>query len=424
MSVEVVSLPFAEVGQKLQSLIDRKQLASLEACVRCGICTESCHYYRSEPKLEHTPFYRAEQLRKIYRYLLSPTARYFRSRDDLGSTSAAELLRRLAEIAFSTCTLCQRCTLDCPFSVDTADIMRVTRALATASGSAPQMLVELADAAIAKGENIEFFKEFYLDQVKELEKQVQDYLGSSRAQIPVEREGARILYVPLSGAHTIVPQAILFNLAEESWTLSLFETSNYAYFLADTARASRIAQRVIAEAERLRVADVVVTECGHGYPVMRWEVARWLGQRPPFRVRSIIEVLDEYLQIGALHRDLRRYSVPITYHDSCNLGRKGGLFEEPRRIIRTVSSDFRELTPNRIYSFCCGAGSGLVAVPERTDIRLRAGKLKAEQIRRTGAKIVVTSCDNCRHQIGELSEHYGLGIEVTSLSELVVKALV
>ncbi len=423
MSAEVASPPLVDVGRKLRSLIDRRQLASLEACVRCGICTESCHYYRSEPKLEHTPFYRAEQLRRIYRRLVDPMGWRFQRRGDPGAISA-EWLRSLAGIAFSTCTLCQRCTLDCPFSVDTADIMRAARALATASGNAPQMLVELADAAIAKGENIEFFKEFYLDQVKELEKQVQDRLGSSKARIPVGREGARILYVPLSGAHTIVPQAVLFNLAGESWTLSLFETSNYAYFLADTARASRIAQRVIAEAERLRVEEVVITECGHGYPVMRWEVARWLGQRLPFRVRSIIEVLDEYLRKGAFRVNPKGNGAPVTYHDSCNLGRKGGLFEEPRRIIRAVSDDFREMSPNRIYSFCCGAGSGLVAVPEWTDIRIRAGKLKAEQIRGTGAKIVVTSCDNCRHQIGELNEHYGLGIEVTSLSELAVKALV
>lgn len=422
MTSEGSAISALDLAAKLKGLLDRKQLASLEVCVRCGICTESCHYYRSEPKLEHTPFYRAEHLRKIYRHLFDPVAHRF-SRWYKAEAPSEEMLRRLFEIAFSTCTLCQRCTLDCPFSVDTADVMRAARALATATGNAPEMLVELADAAIAKGENIDFFKDYYLDQVKELEKQVQDRLGSSRASIPVSKEGARILYVPLSGAHTIVPQAVLFNLAQESWTLSLFETSNYAYFLADTSKAIRIAQRIVTEAEQLKVEEVVITECGHGYPVMRWEVSRWLGQRLPFRVRSIIEVLDEYLRQGRLHLDPQRNGKPVTYHDSCNLGRKGGLFEEPRRIIRAATHDYREMNPNRIYSFCCGAGSGLVAIPEWTDIRLKAGRLKAEQIRQTGAKIVVTSCDNCRHQIGELNDHYGLDIEVISLSELTVRAL-
>jgi len=141
-------------------------------------------------------------------------------------------------------------------------------------------------------------------------------------------------------------------------------------------------------------------------------------------LRSILEVLDEYVREGRLPLDPTKNSEPVTYHDSCNLGRKGGLFEEPRRVIRAVAQDFREMIPNRVQSYCCGGGSGLVAIPEWSDFRLQAGKAKADQIRRTGATIVVTSCDNCRHQIAELSEHYGLGIKVISLSELMVNALV
>jgi len=74
-------------------------------------------------------------------------------------------------------------------------------------------------------------------------------------------------------------------------------------------------------------------------------------------------------------------------------------------------------------SYCCGAGSGLVAVPEFADIRMEAGKHKAEQIRRTEASFVVTSCDNCLHQIRELNEHYNLNIETSNVSQFVVKAL-
>jgi len=406
----------------LDKLVDRRVLASLEVCVRCGICTESCHYYRSNPKTEHTPYYRAEQVRRVYRQFLDPVGRTFPGWFGAKATTD-EALPKLAEIAFASCTLCHRCTFECPFGVETAEIMRVMRSVATATGHAPEMLVELANAAIARGENPDFFRDFYIEQVKELEREVQDRLGSSKAQIPVGQEGVRILYVPLSGAHTIVPQAILFNVARESWTLSMFEVANYAVFLGDTDKAKRIAKRITKEAELLKVKEVVCTECGHGYPTMRWEAPKWFGHTFPFRVRSILEVLDEYVRDGVLHLSPAKNGQPVTYHDACNLGRKGGLYEEPRRVIRAVASDFREMTPNRLHSFCCGAGSGLVAVPEWTDIRLQAGKIKADQIRRTGAKVVTTSCDNCRYQIGELSEHYGLNIEVSGLSELAVKAL-
>lgn len=406
----------------LTELVDRRVMAALEVCVRCGICTESCHYYRSNPRIEHTPYYRAEQVRRVYREVFDPVGRAF-PRWFGAKPAEDEALSKLAETAFASCTLCHRCTFECPFGVETAEIMRVMRSVATATGHSPEMLMEIADAAIAKEENADIFRDIFLDQVKELEKEVQDHLGSSKAKIPVDQKGARFLYVPLAGAHTIVPQAIIFNLARESWTLSMFDTANYAVFLGDTAKAKRIAQHIIKEAETLKVQEMIITECGHGYAAMRWEIPKWLGHPLPFGVRNIIEVLDEYIREGKLQVNRSANCQTVTYHDSCNLGRKGGLLEEPRRVIQAVAGNFQEMTPNRLYSYCCGAGSGLVTVPEWTDIRLNAGKLKADQIRQTGANVVVTSCDNCRHQIRELSEHYGLNIEVTSISELVVEAL-
>lgn len=407
----------------LIQLIDRRMLTAMEVCVRCGICTESCHYYRSDPRPEHAPYYRAEQLRRLYRQLCDPVGRTIPGWFGVGKNKEYNL-EKLADMAFSNCTLCHRCTFECPFGVETAEIMRVMRTIATATGFAPEMLVEIANAAMAKEENMEFFREFFLEQVKDLEKEVQDRLGSSKARIPVNQKGARYLYVPLAGAHTIVPQAIIFNAAKESWTLSMFDTANYAIFLGDMEKARRIANRIIKEAEALKVEEMIITECGHGYTAMRWEVPKWIGRPLPFKVRNVIEVIDDYIRDKVLHFNPATNPAPVTYHDSCNLGRKGGLLEEPRRVIRAVVGDFREMTPNRLHSFCCGAGSGLVATLEWSDIRLKAGKFKAEQIRQTGAEVVITSCDNCRHQIQELGEHYKLNTSVTSISELTSNALI
>ena len=408
--------------EMLGTLVDRRVLTALEVCVRCGICTESCHYYQSNPKTEHTPYYRAEMVRRLYRRFFDPMGRAFPKWVGIKETED-ELLAKLAHVAFASCTLCHRCTFACPFGVETAEIMRVMRGVATATGNAPEMLEELANAAIAKEENAEMFRDIYRDQVKELEKEVQDRLGDSKARIPVEEKGARILYVPLAGAHTIVPQAILLNAAKESWTLAMFESSNYAVFLADPVRSKRITGRVIKEAQKLNTEEIVVTECGHGYTTMRWEADKWFGKLP-FRVRSILEVLDDYVKEGRIHLDPSKNLQPTTYHDSCNLGRKGGIFDEPRRVIKAAVKDYRELIPNRLESYCCGAGSGLVAEPDWMDIRMEAGKKKAEQVKNSGASLVITSCDNCRLQIGDLSQHYGLNVEVSSVSELAVKALV
>ena len=227
----------------------------------------------------------------------------------------------------------------------------------------------------------------------------------------------------LSGAHSIVPPAILFHQAKVNWTLSIFEASNYGVFLGDTERAKHIAKRIIDEAKRLEVKEVVIGEYGHAYTTLRWEAPKWFWEAFPFRVRSIIEVMAGWIQEGRLTFDRSSNKEAVTYHDSCSLTRNGGLLEEPRFVLRAVTEDFREIYPNKEENYCCGGG-GIVAVSEWDSRRLEAGLPKANQIKATGAKIVVAACDNCRIQLGELSEHYGLGVTVAGLCELAARALV
>ncbi len=398
-------------------------VASSNLCTHCGWCVDQCHYYLATKDPTISPVAKAERVRRVYKRHHDWMSRVFPF-----WTGAKELteqeLDEWVEIAYRNCTLCDRCMANCPLAVDTAQVLLAARGVLLAAGKAPEMLVQLADSALAREENLEFFREFYLEQLKELEVEIQDRLGSDKARIPVDVEGAKILYVPLSGAHTITPPATVFNAVGESWTISMFEAANYATYLGDIPKAKRIAERILKEAERLKVQEIVITECGHAYHTMRWEAPKWFGGPLPFRVRSILEVLDEYVRAGRLHLNPSANPEPVTLHDSCNLGRKGGLFEEPRRVVRAAVEDFREMTPNRERAFCCGAGSGLVAMPEWEDMRLKAGEPKAEQVRATGAQVVIASCDNCRHQLTELSEHYGLNTQVIGLSELVVRALV
>ncbi len=412
-----------KVTELLRKQIDRKVAAALETCVRCGVCAETCHYYVADPRPEHVPAYRAELLRKIYRGLFDPIGKI--APDWVGATHLTEsMLDSLAETAFASCTLCRRCTLNCPLGVDNAQIVRVLRALVTANGKAPEILEQLAESAIQREDGLEFIKDLLLEQIGELESELRQRVGDPEARIPVEKKGAEILYVALSGAHTILPAAVLFNVTKSNWTLSLFEAANYGVFLADTPRAKRITERIVKEATALGVKEVVVSECGHAYTTLRWEAPNWFGKPFPFRVRSLVEVMAEWIENGKLKLDPNRNTRRVTYHDSCNLARNSGLLEEPRVILNACVKDFKEMTPNRQHNYCCGGGAGLVAIPEYSDKRLLAGRPKADQIRATGAEIVAASCDNCRHQLGELTEHYELGVEVMGLSDLVVNALV
>jgi Fe-S oxidoreductase len=408
--------------KSLETQLNQPLETALEACARCGICAEACHYYRAEPKVEHIPAYRAERLRSVYRYEHDFLSRLFpiwtRSKKLDEPT-----LANLTEIAFSQCTLCRRCTVNCPLGVDTPLMMRAIRAMASAAGTAPEILVMLADAAIEKGKDPSFYKEMFLEQIREMEEQLRDVTGDSNATIPVEKQGAKILYVPLAGAHTILPPAVVFNAAKEDWTLSIFEAANYGVFLADMKRAKEVAKRIVDEANRLGVKEIVIAECGHAYASYRWDVPNWFAGEFDFRVRSLIEVLAEYIQEGKINLDRTVIPEAVTYHDSCNLARNGGLIEEPRFVLKHVVSDFRELTPSKVEAICCGGGGGLVALAEYAERRIAAGKPKAEQIKNTGARVVVAACENCRLQIGDLNEHYNLNVRITALTDLVIRSM-
>ena len=399
-------------------------VASSNLCVHCGLCIDQCPYHMATRDPKVSPVAKAEQVRRVMKKEHDWLRHILPWWVGAGELTEDEL-GRWVDAAFRDCTLCQRCIVNCPMGVDTPLVMATARGVLTAIGKAPEILVELADAAISREENMEFFKEFYLEQIRSMEEELQAKVGDPKARIPVEVKGAQILYVPLSGAHTIMPESEIFYHAGTSWTMSMFEASNYGIFLQDRVRAKRIMERIVNEAERLGVEEVVVTECGHAYATSRWEGPKWFDRPWKFKVRSILEVMDEYIRLGRIQLDLSRNNgSSVTYHDSCNLGRNGGLFEEPRRILRACVKEFHEMTPNRRQSICCGGGGGLVALQQYDDVRLKAGEPKARQIRDTGAGVVVASCDNCRHQLGQLNEHYGLNVKVMGLAELVANAVV
>jgi Fe-S oxidoreductase len=140
-------------------------------------------------------------------------------------------------------------------------------------------------------------------------------------------------------------------------------------------------------------------------------------------MRSILQLLDEWLEEGRIEVDPSRNADRVTLHDPCNLVRWGGVSEPQRRVLRRVVSDFVEMTPNRINNYCCGGGGGMLSMSEFGKRRVASGEMKAEQIRSTGAKIVCAPCHNCADQLLEIDKAYRLGVEVQAVVELVYNAL-
>ena len=273
-----------------------------------------------------------------------------------------------------------------------------------------------------RNKSLEMFKEGFLTGLKRLEAEVVEkwQTEAGEAAIPVDVEGADLLYVALAGAHSIIPAAAVFNAAGEKWTLSFFEAVNFGAFVGDPTKTKLILDRIINEAKRLKVKEVCICECGTAYRVMKH-----LSGKQPFKVISITEAHARYLKQGRIRLDKSKHPGPITYHDPCQIARNGGVFDEARYIIGHLTDDFREMTDDIRYNWCCGGGGGLVALGEETlDFRMKSSRVKIDQVKATGAKILSTACENCHTQLSNLNDHYKMEVDVKFLSSMVASALV
>ncbi len=400
------------------------------ACVKCGLCGEACHIYRAQPEPANLPAMKAGEVTRFYRRyhtLLGRLVPGFVGARDI----TPEGLDQLVEVVYGRCTGCGRCGLHCAIGLDVAAIIRAGRQMLAAAGKVPEGLARTVKNQLETGNQMSIPREELISTAEWLSEDLQTETGRQDLAIPVDQPGRRVLYLinprevkffPLS----LSAAAGVFAAAGESWTISsqFYDVTNYGLFAGDDGAAAELTRRVLAEAEALGVQEIILGECGHGFRAFRWEGPNWMQRAYPLPVRSVLELLDEYLAGGRIHVEAARNPERVTLHDPCNLVRWGGISEPQRRVLRACCADFVEMTPNRHNNYCCGGGGGLLSMSEYGERRVASGQLKAEQIRATGAKIVATPCHNCADQLLEVNKHYKLGVKIKSVVELVYNALV
>jgi Fe-S oxidoreductase/ActR/RegA family two-component response regulator len=419
--------------EQLAKKLNRQVVGSLVGCVHCGMCDESCHYVLAFPD-DHkmTPSYKADQVRKLFKAKHDWTGSVFPwwvgadkvplSDDDLET---------LKDIAFGTCTNCRRCTLSCPMGVDTATLNRVMRGLLSHVGVMPEGVRVVSKDQWELGNQMGVLKEDYLDTLEWMSEELEEDLGHNDAAIPVEKQGAKVMYCinPREVKYdprTIKEAALIFHAAGEDWTMPEegWDNTNFGLFSGDDALGGACAKREYDKARDLGVDKIVISECGHGFRSTRFEGVNWAGESEPVPMESSVMTMLNYIKEGKIKVDPTKNPQRMTFHDSCNNARSGGFFEEPRELLKLVSMDFQEMYPNRAENYCCTGGGGAMSMSEYTPKRLQSAKVKADQIRATGAKVVVTSCHNCVDGLQDLIKHYELDCEVKQLVNLVANALV
>jgi len=394
----------------------------LEACVHCGQCADACHFYQASRDPRHTPIYKLRPMLKAYEREAAPFSTVKKMLGLVPATPGAEELTAWSELLYDSCNLCGRCTLVCPMGIDIAALVRRAREAMSAAGFAPEDMYKAAERAIETGSPIGV-------RWPALKRQIELQEQETGLKIPVDVEGAEYM-VLLSSIETIgFPEVIgalarIFRQVGATWTIPSagFEATNIGVQIGSREVAAELVSRIVAAAERLKVKCVVSPECGHAYQALRWEGPNLLGRRYGFEVVQVEELLGRFLREGRLRlrgKDGRR----LTFHDPCQLVRRGGLGEPTHQLMQAVSANFVEMPKAGAASYCCGGGGGVSAIHRAEPLRFAAFASKKAQVAATGAEAMVTSCANCRNVLEEAIEHEDMTLPVLGLTELVAQYL-
>lgn len=404
----------------IQKSLKSRMKTWLEICAHCGMCAESCFLYLTDDrKPEQVPSY------KIQSTLGEMVKRQ-------GKVDNA-FMRYCMDTAWSKCTCCNRCALYCPFGIDMGVMFGYLRGLCYSQGFVPWELKIGAGMHRIYRAQMDVTTEDWTETCEWMcEEWEEDWPGLA---FPIDKPNADIIYTVNAREVKHYPEdlaeaAVLFHLAGENWTVPSegWEETSLAMFAGDWAACKMQVESVYEAMARLKPKRMVVTECGHAYRATVLEGPYWAGLKEgktPIPSFHYVEWVAEALRTGKLKIDPdKKIKEPVTYQDSCNYIRNGGLADCAREIMSYIAEDFREMTPCKEHNFCCGGGGGFNGIGCYREQRNKGLKTKRDQILATGAKLVIAPCHNCWDAIRDMEEVYKIDIRWSFLKPLLLKMVV
>jgi Fe-S oxidoreductase len=402
--------------------------SQLEACTRCGMCAEACHFYQGTGNPEYAPVWKLELLRRAYeqRFTLAGKLKLLLG---IEKRITEADLDHWSEINYYACTVCNKCSMVCPMGIDLGPLLHEVRAGLAAAGKVPAALMTAVGKQIDEGSPLGMTASVWNER---LEWAADEW----EAEIPRDVKGAENLVVftsieVMKFPTNIAAIAKILNKAGISWTVSskAREVVNFGYFEGSEDHTKLLLQRILDGAKELKVKRIVVTECGHAYDALRWLAPNLLPETNDFEITHITGILGDLVRSGKIKLKPGYFDQDgaglITFHDACKIQRRGGHIQEPRDILNILApKSFKEMSPNREEAICCGGGGGVIVIPEADPQRYAAFQLKIDQVRKVGAKSVAMACSNCRLQFTQGVEHFNLDWKILGLAQMVADALV
>ncbi len=421
----------------------------LDACVKCGACTDKCHYFLGTSDPKNMPVARQDLLRKVYRRYYTFAGKYFPK-----LVGAIDLTKDVLDEWYSyfhQCSQCRRCSVYCPYGIDTAEISMAAREIMDSIGVGQKYCNEILGKVFKIGNNLGLPQPALADTLEGLEEEVEDDTGVP-IKFPLDVKGADILLVTPSADFFAEPHvdgligyAKVFHEAGASWTMSSYasEAGNFGMFIGSYENMRRAARRIRKAAQDLGVKRIVFGECGHAWRVAYSFLNTLAGPfdflDPNYPVpQHICEYTYDLIQQGKLKFDPSENDhMTVTFHDSCNVARAtrmgdkpGGQLEIPRAIIKTVCNNYHDMAPDTIgeATFCCGGGGGLLT-DDLMEIRVKGAlpRMQAykEVIDEFGVTNIAAICAICKSQFSKVLPYYGFGMtDIVSLHQLVSEAII
>ena len=405
----------------LKEQVDSTVASFFSSCVHCGMCSEACLFYTETGSAASTPINKTEPLRRIWKSeytLLGRIGKMF------GLTAKVDdaLLAEWETLVYDNCTLCGRCSMVCPMGIDIALLIRKTREGMAAAGHAPEGLIGATKRAVTIGSPMGVKLPALMAQIKHVEK-------DTGMTIPLDVVGAEYMLLLSSMEIMNFPEFIeatakIFDKAGVSWTISTeaFEATNSGIQIGVADIAAVLVQRIVDAAEKLQVKTVISPECGHAYMAIRWDGPNLVGKPFKFKVRHILEVLDEFRKDGRL-KITGKETQRLTYHDPCQISRRGGVIEQPRNLINMFSDNFVEMPDGGKMNWCCGAGGGVSSNERADEVRLKVFQRKKDQLDEIQPDAIISACSNCRIHLEDGLEEYDMDIPLMSLTETLAEHL-
>ena len=421
----------------------------MDSCVKCGACTDKCHYYLGTSDPKNMPVARQDLLRKVYRRYFTFAGKYFP-----WLVGAEDLTREVLDDWYSyfhQCSQCRRCSVFCPFGIDTAEVSMAAREIMDAVGLGQKYSNEIIGKVFKIGNNLGLPGPALENTLEGLEEDVEEETGV-QVRFPVDQKGAEVLLVTPSADFFAEPHvdgligyAKVLHQAGISWTLSSHasEAANFGLFIGSYENMRNVALRIREAALDLGVKRIVFGECGHA-----WRVAYsflntlagpfdFLDPRYPIP-QHIIEVTHDLMERGALTLDKSANDERrVTFHDSCNVARAsrmgskpGGQFVLPREVIKASCNHFYDMAAETIgeSTFCCGGGGGLLT-DDLLELRVKGALPRMQAfdsvVTQHGVTHLAAICAICKSQFAKVLPYYGFEMDqIISVHQLVGDAIV